>query len=529
MIRGLTISQWRRFEKLDIMSRKSSEMMLMFNTRERVVSGRLRLRRIGVSIVELLIVVGIMVAVMAIAIPVVRLTTNDNRVSLATQAVRSFLMETAAAAERDGKSYVFFERNINAPNYCYRLYRGRPRSLYRGESETAYAIKAPNETVILPGVPGGSPPVIPGPMAFDVFYLFNADASRVRPYEYMTFRDRPEKYLVYQSFQVSGVSTQGPVAKVYCRLDPQTPMSSVGMQRSGLNSTGGGAEFETIAVPLNGWEAAATTVPNRAVGGGVAQFWPADRVFYPATGPANPADIPNFAGGSPGQFVSRLLPFEVSQPPMLDELNYLDLPQGMAIYLGGSGFAPNVPSDWFFNGLGIATFNGSSLSGDTDAFLFDNVPFQNTNAYTQFGFLPNLGGLVPNPAGAVINLELSTMNEESVARAEYFPRIEFEAGGRITRAFVMSPRYSAAGSVVVANSNKIVRSGPFYPVTPLMLLIGEDDLLRRGALPASAPVMSNDYWIMLGAQASTPKVVKAQVGITLDFAHAAVAGSLSER
>lgn len=505
-------------------------MMRMFNTIERMASGRLQLRRIGVSIVELLIVVGIMVAVMAIAIPVVRLTTNDNRVSLATQAVRSFLMEAAAAAERDGKSHVFFERNVNAPNYCYRLYRGRSRPLYRGESETAYAIKAPNETVILPGVPGGSPPVVPGPMAFEVFYLFNADATRIRPYEYMTFRDRPEKYLVYQSFQMPGtVSGVGaPVAKVYCRLDPQTPMSSVGMQRSALSPAGGGAEFQTIAVPHNGWEAASTTVPNRA-GGGVAQFWPADRVFYPATGPADPADIPNFAGGSPGQFVSRLLPFEISQPPMLDELNYLDLPQGMAIYLGGSGFAPNVPSDWFFDGSGIATYNGNSLTGDTDAFLFNNVPFQNTNAYIQFGFLPNLGGQVPNPAGAQISAELSSMNEETVVRAEYFPRIEFEAGGRITRAFVMSPRYSAAGSVVVPNSNKIVRSGPFYPVTPLMLLIGEDDVLRRGNLPASAPVMSNDYWIMLGAQASTPKVVKAQVGITLDFAHAAVAGSLSER
>ncbi|MDP1560550.1 MAG: type II secretion system protein [Pirellulaceae bacterium] len=473
--------------------------------------GRLIVRT-GVTLVELLIVIGIMVAVMAVAIPVVRLTTNDNRVSMATQTVRSFLMEAAAAAERNGKAYVYLERNINAPNFCYRLYRGRPRPQYRGESETAYAIKAPNETVILPGVPGGSPPVMPGAMAFDVFYLFNADASRVRPYEYMTFRDRPEKYLVYQSFQMpAGVSMQGPVAKVYCRLDPQTPMSSASAQRSGMVPMGAGAEFETIGAAHNGWPAAATTVPQRAGGGGPAQFWPADRVFYPATGPANPADIPNFAGGSPGQFVSRLLAFEVSQSPMLDELNYLDLPQGMAIYLGGSGF------------------------GEEDTFFFDGVPFQNSLPHIQFAFNENLGALSDATISAAVTNELQdptfsfVKNENSPIRAEYYPRIEFEAGGRITRAFVMSPRYTAAGSVMVANSNKIARLGPIYPLSPLFLLIGEDNVQQRMALPVTAPVMANDFWIMLGAQTSTPKVVKAQVGVNLDVAHIAVAGSISER
>ena len=44
-----------------------------------------RPRTHGVSLVELLVVIGIMVAVLAVAIPVVRLTTSDNRVSLATQ------------------------------------------------------------------------------------------------------------------------------------------------------------------------------------------------------------------------------------------------------------------------------------------------------------------------------------------------------------------------------------------------------------------------------------------------------------
>lgn len=494
------------------MSRNRNEMMSMITADKALLGAGRKSHRAAVSLVELLIVVGIMVAVMAIAIPVVRLTTNDNRVSLATQTVRSFLMEAAASAERDGKSYVFFERNVNQPNYCYRLYRGRPRPLYRGEAETAYAIKGQNEVVVLPGVPGGMPPAIPGPMPFDVFYLFNADASRIRPYEYMTFRDRPEKYLIYQSFQMPAVvSTMGPVAKVYCRLDPQTPMSSAGLQRSGLSSrVGMGAEFQPIGTPSLGWAIASAIVPQRA-SGGVAQFWPEDRVFYPATGTADPADIPNFTVGTPGQFESQLLAFEVSQPPMMDELNYLDLPQGMAIYLGGSGF------------------------GEADTFVFGGTPFQNSPPLTQFAFNENLAVLCDATVATAVNNELLdptfsfVKNADSPVRSEYFPRIEFEAGGRITRALVMSPRYTAAGSSLAANSNKIARLGPLYPLSPLFLLIGEDNVEQRSALPANAPVMPNDYWIMLSAQTSMPKVVKAQVGVTLDLAHVAVAEGVSER
>lgn len=521
------------------MSRKRNEMMLMFNSRDWVASGRFPFRRSGVSIVELLIVVGIMVAVMAIAIPVVRLTTNDNRVSLATQTVRSFLMEAAASAERDGKSYVFFERNINQPDYCYRLYRGRPRPLYRGESETAYAIKGPDEFVRLPGVPGVAPPVdTGGPMLFEVFYLFNADYTRIRPYEYLGLTGLPQKYLIFQAFRMRpDISTFGPVAKVYCRLDPQMPVNPDSGPRNNVKTIQHMGEFELPTGARDGWTDAETTYPQRAGGGGaLAYFRPADRIYYPPMGSANLGDIPKFSGGNPGQFESRLFQFEISQAPMLDELNYLDLPQGMAIYLGGSGFAPNVPSDWEFNGAGVAVYKtpgiGHSRIGDADAFLYANQPFENSKAYIQFGANPKLDEIFNIPVNRVrdaISLELSSITEDSLYRAEYYPRIEFDAGGRISRAFVMSPRYTNAGSRVVDDRSKIARMGPLYPSTPLMLLIGEDDVLRRVALPPSAPIMSNDYWIMLGAQTSTPKVVKAQVGITLDFAHAAVAGSVSER
>jgi hypothetical protein len=115
-------------------------------------------------------------------------------------------------------------------------------------------------------------------------------------------------------------------------------------------------------------------------------------------------------------------------------------------------------------------------------------------------------------------------------RAAYFPRIEFEGGGRVSRAFVMSPRFTAAGSVVFGpNNSRIARTGPLHPLFPLFLLIGEDNFQQRSLLPVTAPVLSGDHWIMLGAQTSTPKIVKAQPGLNLDLAHVAVAESVSER
>lgn len=472
----------------------------------------------GVTLVELLVVIGIMVAVMAIAIPVVRLTSNDNRVALATQSVRSFLMEAIAAADRQGNSYVFFERNVNNPNFCNRLYRGRPRPAYRGEDETAYAIKAPSEIVTVGGVPSGNPPTMPGGMPFEVFYLFNADASRIQPYQYLSFRDRPEKYLVFQSFSMpAALGPMGPVAKVYCRLDPQTPLSSVEGPRSGLQPIQPGPEFAPPAGPVADWTVAATTEPRRADGGPI-RFWPADRVLYPPTPDvAEVSDIPNLSVGTPGQFLSRLLPFEVTQPPMLDELNYLDLPSGMAISLAASGF------------------------GDIDVFNFNGGDFMNSPALTQLAFVQNLGDDIRAfgaPAVAdVVDAELRDPTSpnfiglsDNPIRAAYFPRIEFEAGGRISRAFVMSSRYTAAASVVFGPNNaRITRTGPLHPLFPLFLLIGEDNFQQRSLLPVTAPVLSGDHWIMLGAQMSTPKIVKAQPGMNLDLAHVAVAESVSER
>lgn len=473
----------------------------------------------GVTLVELLVVIGIMVAVMAIAIPVVRLTSNDNRVALATQSVRSFLTEAIAAADRQGKSYVFFERNVNNPNFCNRLYRGRPRPNYRGEDETAYAIKAPSEIVTVAGVPSGNPPVMPGGMPFEVFYLFNADASKIHTYQYLSFRDRPEKYLVFQSFPMpAALGPMGPVAKVYCRLDPQTPLSSAEGPRSGLQPIQPGPEFAPPAGPVADWTVAATTVPERA-GGGAIRFWPADRVLYPPTpgAVAQVLDIPNLSGGSPGQFLSRLMPFEVTQPPMLDELNYLDLPQGMAISLVASGF------------------------GDIDVFNFNGGDFLNSPALTQLAFVQNMGDEVRSfgatAVADVVDRELKDPTyanyiglADNPVRAAYYPRIEFEGGGRVSRAFVMSARFTAAGSAVFGPNNaRIARTGPLHPLFPLFLLIGEDNFQQRSLLPPTSPVLPGDHWIMLGAQMSTPKIVKAQPGLSLDLAHVAVAESISER
>ncbi len=469
-------------------------------------------KRSAVTLMELLVVIGIMVAVMAVAIPVIRLTTNDNRVSLATQAVRSFLQEAAAHADRHGRSYVFFERNANVPDFCYRMYRGRPVPAYRGEDETSYAIMAPEETVELPGVPNGMlvPPAPPGQLTFNVFYLFNADASKIRSFEYLSFRDRPERYLVYQAFQMPQGNSFRPVVKVFCRLDPQQPVSPENLQRTSYQPLNYSSEFQAVVAPHNGWAEAAQATPQRS-SGGAANFWPADRVFYPTTGPADPADIPNFTVGTPGQFTSRLLAFEITQPPMLDELNYLDLPPGMAIYLGASGF------------------------GDVEGFTFGGTWFENFSPHAQLAFRGDLSSQSPPAVQAIIDNEVLdpsnsfVRNELSTVRREYFPRIEFQAGGRLVRAFAMSPRFTAVGSAVLPGNVRLVRQGPIDPVFPLFLLVGDDNVLQRSLMPAASPILPSDYWIMLGGQTSTPKIVKAQVGMTLEQSHAVVANSVSER
>ena len=475
-----------------------------------------RPRTHGVSLVELLVVIGIMVAVLAVAIPVVRLTTSDNRVSLATQSIRSFLQGAALQADRHGKSYVIFERSANAPDLCYRLFMGRPRAPYRGEDETSYAIMAPSESVVLNGVPDvANIPNTPGPMSFSVFYLFNADASKVRPFQYLTFRDRPEKYLVYQAFQMPQGNSARPYCKVFCRIDPKEPLNPVSIDIAGQRPLAPRSEFQAVGSPHANWVAAGATLPQKGGSGGVAVFWPADRVYYPnpsAPGfrPADPTDIPNFSVGAPGQFISRLLSFEVSQPPAIDELNTLELPDGMAIYLGASGF-------------------------DIDGFTLGGAVFENFLPYRHFAFRDDMGSLTldGNVATALENEVLDpnfqfTRNQESVVRPEYFPRIEFEAGGRIHRAFSMSPRYAAATSYALnANDVRLTRQGPITPLFPLFLLVGEDNPLERST--ALSGVLANDYWVMLGAQTSTPKIVKAEMGVPLDQAHVNVANSVSER
>jgi hypothetical protein len=351
-------------------------------------------------------------------------------------------------------------------------------------------------------------------MEFNVFYLYNADPTKIQPFELLSFRDRPEKYLVYQAFQMPNPAPAfAIVTKVYCRLDPQVPLSPLPLNRSGLRSTAPGAEFQPVALPHAGWSVAAATPPVSASGVSPVRFWPADAAVYTGGGAmGTPSDIPTFQPGSPGVFLSRLLAFEVSQPPMIDELNYLDLPEGMAIYLGASGF------------------------GDIDGFMFNTVLYPNFEPYQQFAFRGDLGAVMAaemaaDPAVVTqINAEvqdpnfLFVRNATSPIRAEYFPRIEFEAGGRISRAFAMSPRFTAAGSYVAGSNSRIARQGPINPLFPLFLLVGEDNVQQRQA----QVVLPSDFWIMLSSQTSMPKIVKAQVGVPLDQAHVAIAGSVSE-
>jgi len=459
--------------------------------------------RYGVTIVELLVVIAIIVSVMAVAVPVVRLTTGDNRISLATQSVRSFVESIAAEAQYEGRSHLIFERNANSPGLCYRLFKGRSRPNYRGEDETSYAIKAPDETVTISTVAGTVAESVD--MRFNVFYLYNADSAKAQPFEYLSFRDRPEKYLIYQGFAQDSGSTGGivrPIVKLYCRLDPRSASSSIPFSRDSLTELRTGSEF---AAPMNrnGWAAARAALALRASDNSQANFWPADPVFFPPVGTAVAGDIPNWNATSQ-RFTSKISQFYISQPPMIDELNFLELPKGVAIQLNGSGFG--------------------QIDGVDDRFL-PFLQFAFRDDYAMYCD-PSIANAIGTFASTDPTQDLPKVRDSlSPIRAAYFPRIEFDASGKVYRAFGMSPGMTALNSSLSPPDGKLSRLAPFQPLTSLYLLVGEDDVNQRSA----TPLLPADHWIVVSSQTGNAKVVKAEDGVSVGISREIAAASVTER
>lgn len=474
--------------------------------------------RCGVTLVELLVVIGISVSVLAIAIPIVRLTTADNRISVATQTVRSFLDGAVLEAQSAGRSSIIFERNFNNPNLCTRIFRGRPRPNYRGEDSSAYAIKAPSEFVEIDVIRGGTAQSVV--IGFDVFYLYNADFKKVVPFEYLQLDDRPEQFLIYRSFEItSGPTSSGggilrPVVKVFCRLDPIVMSDPLAASRTSHLAVPTGPEFtavSSLSSPINGWVLAGA--PPLA-GGVLMDFWPAEPAYRALPGYNGSTSIPRWSvAGGTTTLVSRISGFQTSQPPALSELDFLELPDGVAIHLDGSGFG--------------------EIDGVADGFI-PHAQFMHVGMLRAESAEANL----PNQ----IDIDLNLAQQDTYpGRTAYFPRIEMDSEGRVFRAFAMSPRMTSLTSYVDGAGPQLTRSAPFTPVSQLALLVGEIDAIGRPALaepmdPALAAmglqytgILNSDHWIVMSNQTRNTKILKAEDNVTIALSREVTANASSEK
>lgn len=81
--------------------------------------------RFGFTIIELLIVIGILVVLGAILVPTVRLLNADRRIRESARMVNMFASSVRDAAVVDGEAAFMLVRNANEPDRCYELRRMR--------------------------------------------------------------------------------------------------------------------------------------------------------------------------------------------------------------------------------------------------------------------------------------------------------------------------------------------------------------------------------------------------------------------
>lgn len=454
--------------------------------------------RRAVTLIELLIVIAIIVSLMAVAVPVVRLATDGNKVATLAEEVRSFVSSVQSDAKLEGRGFLIFERNHNNPNLCYRIFRGKPRPDYRGEDFTSYAVPAGEETVEMTV---GS---IPMSLTCLTFYLYNADVGKVQAFQTLKLDGRMEAYKIMKarvmpaSTDVVNQSVYRPVVKVFAAMNYNGPGTSFSPF----------VPFSQTVAPLmpsgnwNDWNDAFSPNPS----GVENDFWPPSPMWtntssnssYDATN-----DFPNANSATFG--------FSVTQPPYVDEMNFLTFPEGTALHLNMSGFDTE----------GV---NNPSIPGSSG--------LQGTVAQTQFAFPVDLEDLESDTAAATtIHNETATpatdpannyminLPPQSSVRTAYFPMVEFGAAGQIDRAYASSQLLTSMLSL----GADVVRTAPFSPSSPLYLHIGKDS-------NRSSPILDkDDYLVVVHQQTGRASIAKVEDSMgTVSAARSVIAGSVSE-
>lgn len=92
-----------------------------------------RMRRPGFTLVEMLVVVGLVVVLAALAIPTVRMLTADLKVREAGRDLQSFVQDAQNAARSEGEAGIWIQRDPIAPNTSLLVYRVKMPAPFSGD------------------------------------------------------------------------------------------------------------------------------------------------------------------------------------------------------------------------------------------------------------------------------------------------------------------------------------------------------------------------------------------------------------
>ena len=112
-----------------------------------MIENQYRLRRTGLTLVEMLMVIAVLAIVTAAAIPLVRTLTADREIREASRVLTTFI--ESARNDAIGKEFggILIERSLNDPNRAIDIYKIKRPPSYRGDITDAQAVILRNSDV----------------------------------------------------------------------------------------------------------------------------------------------------------------------------------------------------------------------------------------------------------------------------------------------------------------------------------------------------------------------------------------------
>ena len=119
-------------------------------------TNRMRRRFIAFTLIELLVVIGIMLVLVAVALPSIRMLTKGNTVREAARVVNTFIESARGDAATNEFGGIWIERSARDPNKATRIYKIRRPQRYSGDLEGTRAWIEHGNVSEASGVPCGT-------------------------------------------------------------------------------------------------------------------------------------------------------------------------------------------------------------------------------------------------------------------------------------------------------------------------------------------------------------------------------------